>query len=273
MKRLVSFVVVVGLIGAAGYGIYHFAGARGDVLKKKVLKKIDNWLGESEVARAEIDRGIKGMDEAVDTLTNARIKAQVQYEMLDKEIKGNKKKIEESKTALINLRNDLKKFDSDPTFTVSYGGKTYSKKDELDKMANKVIDHHETLVAQTEAQEKRLSTYETSMTTLRAREDEAKTKRKELKEKLKDLDSKIALAKAQKEAAQALNESDKSFGESVESIEEKIRTLDLSTEAAVRKEEEKWKEITAKTEVEDAKQIIKDSKSTVSKIDALLGSK
>ncbi len=213
------------------------------------------------------------MQASVDTLTDARIKAQVQAEMLAKELKDNKKKIDDSKTALIKLKNDLNMFDSKLDYTVSYGDKTYTKKDDLNKMANKVIEHHKTLIDQTGKQETRLETYEKTATTLKTREEDAKKKLAEMKDQLKDLDAKIAMVKAQKEAAEALSESDKTYAESVQGIEEKIKKLDITTETAARKEEEKWKEISAKSEVEDATKIIKDTKSTVSEIDALLGNK
>ncbi len=273
MKRIVSLAVISALLLGGGYAVYHFSGARGEVAKKKILKKLDALLGETEVARTEIERSIKGMDESVSKLTDARIRARVQADMLSKEVNENKKRIEESKTALLKLKSDLTAFDSNPTYSVSYGTKTYTKKDDLDKMATKVIDHHTTLVKQNESMVKRLETYEMTASTLEAREREAKKKLVEMKDKLKELDAKMDLVKAQREAAEALSETDKTFAENVAVLDEKIKNLDVQTETAVRKEEEKWKEISAKTEVEDATKIIKDSKNTISEIDALLGNK
>jgi len=273
MKRICSLAVISALLIGGGLAVYHFSGARGEVAKKKILKKLDALLGETEVARTEIERSIKGMDESVSKLTDSRIRARVQADMLSKEVNSNKKSIEESKVALTKLKTDLSAFDSNPTYTVSYGSKTYSKKDDLEKMAGKVIEHHKTLVAQNESMEKRLATYEMTASTLEAREGEAKKKLAEMKNKLKELDAKMDLVKAQREAAEALSENDKTFAENVAVIDEKIKNLDVQTETASRKEEEKWKEISAKAEVEDATKIIKDSKSTVSEIDSLLGNK
>jgi chromosome segregation ATPase len=266
--------VILALVLGGGYLVYSWSGARGDVVKKKVLNDIDKWLGESDVRRAEIDRGIKGLDEGIVTLSDARIKAQVQAEMLAKEVASNKKKIEESKAALVKLKGDLSAFDSNSMYTVSYGKTTYTKKEDLDKMARKVIDNHTSLVAQTESMEKRLQTYETTATTLSNREAGAKKELAEMRNKLKELDAKIELVKAQKSAAEALSETDKSFGDSIAGIKEKIKNAEEGAETALRKEDEKWKELTAKTEVEeDAKKIIDDSKNTVNEIDALLGKK
>jgi phage shock protein A len=264
--------IVVGLCAVVGVGaiIFHFSGARGDVAKKKIIGQIDKWLGESDVQRAEIDRGIKGMDEAVEKLNTQAVKAQVQAERLGREVNVNKKKLDDSKASLAKLGADLKKFDTETNYSVSYGTKTYNKKSELEAMATKVIDYHKTLQKETEAQEQRLKTYEDMAATLTSQRDEAKKKRDELKIRLKDLDAKIEMAKAQKEAAEALNESTSSFADSIKGIEDKINKLSDSTETATRIEDAKWKDLSAKTNVEDATTIIKNAKGTADEIDALL---
>jgi peptidoglycan hydrolase CwlO-like protein len=267
--------IVVGLCAVIGVGaiVFHFAGARGDVAKKKVLGQIDKWLGESDVQRQEIENGIKGMEVAVDKLSTAKIKARVDADRLTKAVKENQKKVEDSKASLVRLRDDLKKFDTDTTYSVTVGGKVYNKKEDLNKLAEKVIDYHKSLTADTKKMEERLETYDKTASTLESRHDEAKKKLKEMKEQLKDLDSKIEMVKAQREAAEALNETDKTFADSVKGIQDKINLLDASTETAARKEAEKWNEMTVKTESEDVSKIIKDTKSTSDEIDALLGNK
>jgi phage shock protein A len=267
--------IVVGLCAVVGVGaiIFHFSGARGDVAKKKILGQIDKWLGEHEVARADIDRDIKKMEEAVTNLTKASITARYQAEKLEKEVVANKKRIADSEGALTKLSGDLKKFESEPSYTVSYGGKTYNKKDDLEKMAQTVIASYKTLKKDNESAEKRLETFNTTASTLEARTADAKKKLAEMKNQLKELDNKIMLAKAQKEAAEALSESDKTFGDSVKGIEDKISKLDASAETAARMEDAKWKDLTAKTEVEDATAIINKTQSTSKEIDDLLGNK
>ena len=271
MGRVVAGAIIACVLIGGGITAYHYSGARGDVAKKKVLDKIDNWLGESDVRRAEIDRGIKGIEEGIVKLSNARIKAQVQAELLGKELAENKLKIEESKAALVKLKGDLSAFDSNPTYTVSYGTKSYGKKDDLEKMAAKVIDFHKSLVAQTASMAKRHETYETTASTLAGREEDAKKKLASMRNKLQELDAKIEMVKAQKAAAEALSETDTTFASGVASIEKKIKDLDLVTTTKEREQDEDWKKLTAGTKVEDVKDIIKDSKSTINEIDALLG--
>ena len=99
MSRIVTLVIIGLVLFGGGFAVYHFSGARGEVVKNKLLKEIDNCLGETEVQRTEIDRGIRGMDEGIAKLSEARIKAQIQADMLDKELKGNTKRIEDSKAA------------------------------------------------------------------------------------------------------------------------------------------------------------------------------
>lgn len=267
--------IIVGVCAVVGVGtiVVYFSGARGDVAKKKVLKQLDSWLGESEVQRQEIENGIKGMDVAIDKLSTAKIKARLNADSLSKQVKANQEQLTKSKETLTKISADLKKFDTETSYSVSYGDKKYTKKDDLDKMAKKVLDYHRSLAEETKKMEGRLETFEQTASTLEARHDEAKKKLKEMQNKLKELDAKIDMVKAQKEAAEALNESDKSFADSIKGIEEKIKNLDASTETAVRKEAEKWNEMSAKTEVEDATKIINSSKDTSAEIDALLGNK
>jgi phage shock protein A len=191
--------------------------------------------------------------------------------MLAKQVEANKKDLASSTVVLKKISDDLKKFDAEASYSVSYSDKTYTKKDDLDKLAKRAIEAHKSLAEQTQKMESRLETFEQTATTLETRHAEAKAKLREMKDQLKELDAKIEMVKAQKEAAEALNESDKSFADSIKGIEDKIKNLDASTETAVRKEAEKWNEMSAKTEVEDATKIIKDSKSTADEIDALLG--
>jgi len=267
--------IVVGLCAVVGVGaiIFHFSGARGDVAKKKIIGQIDKWLGESDVARAEIDRGIKGMDEAIEKLNTQAVKAQVQSERLGREVNVNKKKLDDSTASLKRLKGDLDKFNTESNYSVSYGSKTYTKKSDLESMAEKVISFHTSLKKETEAQDERLKTYESMASTLTSQRDEAKKKRDELTLKLKDLDAKIEMAKAQKEAAEALSESNSSFADSIKGIEDKINKLSDSTETAVRVEDAKWKDLSSKANVEDATTIINKTKDTSKEIDDLLGNK
>jgi chromosome segregation ATPase len=270
--------IIVGVCAVVGVGaiVFYFAGARGDVAKKKVMKTIDSWLGESEVQRAEIERGINGMEVAVDKLQTAKIRAKGDAERLSNQTKDSQKKIADSKLALGKLREDLKKFDTDTSYSVSYGSKTYTKKDDLNKLADKVIEGHKKLVDQNKVLEDRLAAYEQTASTLNTNYTDAKKKLEELKDQLKELDSKIALAKAQKEAAAALDESSKTFADGVKSIEDKMRDLGAATETDVQKQAEKWKDLTSKSsssDSDDVSKIIKDSKSTSDEIDKLLGDK
>jgi len=175
--------IVVGLCAVIGVGtvVVYFSGARGDVAKKKIVSKLDDLLGKSEVERAEIERGIKGMDTAVDTLSTAKIKARVNADILAKEVKANKDKLNASTAKLKEISADLKKFDAETSYSVSYAGKTYTKKDDLDKMAKTVIDYHKSLAEQTKKMETRLETFEQTASTLESRHAEAKAKLREIR--------------------------------------------------------------------------------------------
>jgi phage shock protein A len=273
MKRLVCLAVVSALLIGGGYAVYKYSGARGKVAKKELLDKIDGWLGKEEVRRQEIEDKIEGMKKGIATLSDARIRVGVQAKMLKDEIATNDKNLKSSAEVLTQMKKDLESFKTKAEFSVRYGGKDYTKEDDLDKLATKLIDRHKKLKSQTEAMKERLTKYEDNHAILVTREEDAKKKLAEFKHELSQLDADITLLKAQRQAAEALNEADKNFGESVEGLEEKIKELKVLTKTAVAKEDEKWKEISAKTEVEDATKIITNSKDTVREIDDLLGNK
>lgn len=272
MKNVLTVGIVVAVL-AGGFAVYHYSGARGEVAKNKVLSQIDKWLGESEVRRTEIDRGIRGMEEGITKLSEARIKAQVQVDILGKEVKGNKAKTEDSKAALAKLKGDLSAFEADGTFTVSYGSTKYTKKGDLEKMAGRVIAAHKSLVTQTEALEARCKTYEVTAANLEKREEDAKGKLTQMKNSLKELDADLLMVNAQREAAAALNENDKSFATNVAALEKKVTELTVGVKTAVKLEDEKMKEFIVKNEVEDAAKEVMKSKNTINEIDELLGSK
>lgn len=270
--------ILVGLCAIVGVGaiIFFFSGARGKVAKDKLLDKIDSVLGKDEIKRKEIAEGIEGYEKAVRTLTKAKVRATVEAEEVAKEVKANEIKLKESTEALAQLNTHLKKFETEAKYSVTVGSKTYTKAEDLDKMAKTVLEHCKTLKKQTETLQQRLENYQQIATTMTTRADEAKTKLQALKDELKDLDANIAQAKAYREAATALRETDKTFGENVQDLETKIKDLKTSVKTSVRLEEGELKSLTSPADdIPDAAKIIKEanSKSTISEIDSFLGNK
>ena len=273
MKKVLIGVLVVSLIAGGGFAVYKFSGPRGEVGKEKILKQLDNWLGEAEVREKEVNAGIRDMEEGIGKLTEARVKAQIQADVLEKEVKGNKRKIDESRDALSRLRNDLTAFDTDTKYAVIYGKQKITSKAELDKLAAQVIAAHKTLATQTDSMEKRLEAYQLTAATLAKREEEAKKKLADMKTTVLELEAEMKMVKAQREAAAVLNENDKSFADGVKSLQKKVDDLSLDAKTKTALEKLKWDELVAREKVDDATQLLTESKSTVNEIDDLLGKK
>jgi len=175
--------IVVGLCAIVGVGsmIFFFSGARGKVAKDKIIDSIDSLLGKDEVKRKQIAEGVEGYEKAVRTLTKAKIKAEVEAEEVAKEVKANQQKLDESTQALAKLNTHLKKFETDANYSVTYGSKTYTKGEDLDRMAKSVLEHGKTLKGQTEVLQGRLKKYEEIANTMASRAEEAKKKLQTLK--------------------------------------------------------------------------------------------
>jgi chromosome segregation ATPase len=223
MKRLLS---IVCLCASASPAL-----AREDAnaaAKKSLLQRIDTWLGETDALRSVIERGLTSLEVMTDKLLTSRIKARVNADMLAKELKNVKKVLGDTKTVLVQLRADLEKMKADPTYTVTYAGKTYTRAEDLAKVLEQISAQYEKLLATSATLDKRSAEFEQTASTLESRYDEAKKKLTENKDRLKDLDAKIALVKTQRAAAEALDVSDTGFVEKVRAIETQLKKLEAT---------------------------------------------
>ena len=273
MKRIVSLAVISALLIGGGLAVYHFSGARGKVVKKKILEAIDGKLGKYEVAREEIKEGIDGMDTAIRGLSRERITAQVRAEKLGDKLKEVDRALDTSKQNLAILKKHMADFKTNATYTATVGSKSYTKPDELGPVVDKYITAHESLVTQKTSLIREKEAYEKTAATLESRETEATAKLKEWKSRLRELDAKIAQVESQKKAAKALNEADKTFGESVETLEKKLAALEDDTETEVRLEAAQWKDNAEKTETLDPSKLLTDTDNRMKRLDDLLGNK
>ena len=72
MKLFTTLLAIIVVLCVAAVVFFEYGGARGEVAKDKVLKKIDSWLGELDVARADVKQAIKRMEGAIDALATGR---------------------------------------------------------------------------------------------------------------------------------------------------------------------------------------------------------
>lgn len=270
MKRVMSLAVVSVLLLGAGFAIYHFSGARGKVAKQKALDTIDGWLGKERVVRQEIVDALDGLDKAIGKLNHAKHSAKVEVEALDKDIQKADTKVTEKRKDLVKLREHIKKYEADSQYTVSFGGKPQTKSD-VEKLADKASDEFEALVKERDGLVKVRDTQDNTFKTMEQKEAKAKNTLKVLKVRLRELDAKIAAMEAQREATAALNETDRTFAEGMTGIETKFKELEKNVEVKFRVEDEKFRELSEKGDVEDTATAINGSKEILNRLDKLIG--
>jgi chromosome segregation ATPase len=269
MNRLLSCVAVVAC-AAVALAVLHGCGARTEVAKDKVLKKIDNLLGETEVQKKEVELAIKNMDRAIDELTKGRITATVKAERASAQLAETEGKIADAKGSLGKLRGYL-----DVATEVEIGGKTYTH-EQVRAMADKVVQAHKALSAQAETLKGTRDRLNTIAATLKTREDEARDKQARLKSQLREIETELVALNTYKDAAAAAGDAEVTFADNFAELEKKVNNLQDRVKAEVRLEDEKWKVTDAKKDLESAEAIIsatKGSSDTISEIDKILGNK
>jgi peptidoglycan hydrolase CwlO-like protein len=245
-------------------------GARTEVIKEKVLKKIDSLLGETEVQKKEVEMAMKDMDKAIDELAKGRVGAKVKAERLESEAKETEQRIEDADNSLRKLREYLTS-----TTPVVIAGKPHTPQ-QVKGMADKVLEARKTLSTQLESLKQSQARLEKVVGDLEARESSAKARLVKLKGRLKEMDADLVSLKTMRDTAALAGDEDKTLAGSFEELEKKVTALQDKVKSETRWQEEKWKAQDTKREVESVDAIIaatKDSKDTVAEIDKVLGKK
>lgn len=112
MSRIPLLLVMICLVGC---------GARTEVAKKRILEKIDSMLGELDVKREEIAQSVTAMKKGIDGLRQAKIKAKVKADQIDRKLEPIEQRIAEIDATLAKIRDPLA---SGEPYEI--GGKTYS---------------------------------------------------------------------------------------------------------------------------------------------------
>jgi hypothetical protein len=122
-KHLKAPLIVLVMVSVVG------CGSRVEVAKEKALAKIDSLLGTMEVKRKEIDISVRALNDGINGLRKAKIKAQVKHDQLEQKVIPISDKIASVDQSLKKLRDHLAS--GEP---VDIAGKTYSPQ-ELKQMA------------------------------------------------------------------------------------------------------------------------------------------
>ena len=191
-------------------------GPRLIVAKQKIVNGIDDVLGRMDVAKIEIDTGIKAAKSAADGIRKARIKAEIGLELLEEKTKPDQEEIVRSDQALAKLRDAIRS--GVPT---DIAGKTYSTT-ELKDMGTKVLQHRKIVADRIQGFEKSRENVRQVVTGLKKREDEIISRIGKLESANAKLGGEMEAAKAMKAAAAVIGNADMPLAVNLDELEQKI---------------------------------------------------
>jgi len=241
MKRIVSLVVICGLIAGAGFAVYHFSGARGKVVKKNVLDAIDDMLGKDKIQQQELADAIDKANRAVEIYFDGRVREQVRVESLTKGLKPVKARYEASIQKMDDMIAAVEKVSKDPTVEVSVGeeGKFNNKNvDSLKKLLAAQTEKHKAIQTEYTDKQRALTEAERSFSLLHSQEKDAREKVSLYSGRKKALDAKLEALTKQREAAKLLKSGQETAGANFDEIEKKLSELEDHAEVEFRKAEE-----------------------------------
>ena len=259
MRYLIVLLCAVSIVGC---------GSRLEVAKKKALEKIDSMLGELDVKREEINQSVSALKKGIDGIRQAKIKAKVKVDQIDRKIQPIKERISEIDDTLSKIRDPLA---SGEAYAV--GGKSYSP-DDLKQLASDILLRRKSL----EGQGKGFQSSKTSLlkveATLAQKQQRYQKSLTALEATLAEIDAKSLALKAMQEASASIGDSEATLAENVADLEDKVADLYADVEASLLSEDEKWDEVSAMEQIDSVDSFIDATRGTedeLAEIDAILG--
>ncbi len=263
MKRLV---LVMSLVPIALIMWIGGCGPRTEVLKDKVLAKVDSLLGELDVKRKTVEQGVAQLKDARNTLAKGQIRLEVQAEQLGSQIAEKTERKADTDNALKRVGEYLK-----AKSPARIGGKTYSK-EQLEATANE-------LLASRAAQGKSLTAIQrrgTSCSTVprNSRGCWGSTTRKCRPWRTRSLRWTLLRPPCGlKDASQAVDGSGASFADNFDKVQKQVDSLCADVETELRFEDLRWRENSADKPdrlSESLTQPPKEEKDTIAEIEKAL---
>lgn len=263
-RILVAVVVCVVLV----VSVIHGCGARVEVAKDMVLKKIDSLLGSMDVARKQVEVGVTGLKEGIATLRKAKIKAQVCGDQIQRQAKPVEEKVASIDAALKTLHGHL-----EANKPVEIAGRKYTP-DELKDLASRVLAARKVCAVQLAGFQESQSRIGKVVATLEAKQQEAEKRLGDIESEVALIDSSRIALTAMKKSAEAMGSVDEGLAKNLDQLQEKVANLHGDVEAELRAEDSHWA-TTATKEVDSIEAIVaklQTSTSTVHEIDKVLTS-
>lgn len=243
-------------------------GSRVEVAKEKALTKIDSLLGTMEVKRKEIDISIRALNDGINGLRKAKIKAQVKHDQLEQKVIPISDKIASVDQSLKKLRADL--VSGEP---VDIAGKTY-RPQELKQMAGRVLNARKDYVAQRDGLMEAEQSLQNVVSTLERKQQGYEQRLFRLEGQIAEIDAKRIALKAMKDASTAMDKSEENLARNVDQLEDQVLDLFADVQAELWVEDEKWNAASLETELISADAIIaatQDPSDMIAEIDRVLG--
>ena len=259
MPRFAVLILMLCLIGC---------GARTEVAKQKILKQIDSMLGELDVKREEIAQSVTAMKKGIEGLRQAKIKAKVKADQIDRKLEPIEQRIAEIDATLAKIRDPLA---SGELYEV--GGKTYSQA-ELKALVDDILARRKDLNQQAGGLRKSKESLANVARTLEQKQQGYQQNLTRLEGMIAEIDAKSLALKAMQEASASMGEADATLAENFAALEDKVADLYADVEAGLLSEDEKWNEVAAMQQIDSVDAFINAAQSSEDKlaeIDAILG--
>ena len=234
MRSVIVVLLTLGLTVVLTLGLVVGCGARIETAKNKVLKKIDEMLGDLDVKRTEIGNSMKGLKEGIDGVSKAHIRATVKLEQIGRDMEPAQQTLRRVDNALKVIRPSL-----DKKTPVEIAGTQYSQQ-KLQEMANRLLDERRSRSAMLDGLGQARATLGKTVSILESKQEKFQAALSRLQGQVAEIDAKMIAAKAMKDASVSMGDSDQTLADSVANLETKVKDLFTDVEVAIRCEGEKW---------------------------------
>lgn len=249
-------------------GAWQGLRVRTEVAAENAVRKLDDLLGKTEVQRKEIELSMRGLQEGVEGIRKAKIKATVRLDQIAAELEPVEKRMASLVESLKRIREPLAAGTS-----AEIAGKTYTP-GELKEMADKLLEARRECVAKVEGFSKSRATLSGVVASLEEKQRQAEAGLARCRSKLAEIDSQMIALKAMKDASAAMGSADESFSSNLRSLEERLAVMDVEVKAGLGSETEKWDAKKVESQIDGVEAFVKATQpkaDTLSELDKVLG--
>lgn len=257
---IVSLLAVAAWIGPAKINAWS------GLMRQDLVAAVDGRLGEVRVRQAEIHRRIEGLARAVDSLREAQITAEVRAELVEKRAERAAGLDARARTGLTRLRGLIAAGEG-----ATLAGTALSPR-ELEQLGTRLAASLEAVGIQRAALAQAGDTLRQGARMLSTRWEQGRAALASLKDQLGVLDAKVEALMAMREAAAIAGSGGESLALQFTSAQNELDELYGRTEAALRMEEDRWRDnpLTGAPDIGPLLEELGGSEAALQRIDALL---